>query len=332
MHFDQSTRRELITLLGSAAVVWSPAALGQQRPMPVVGFLHSASPGPFARAVDAFHQGLKETGYIEGRNVIVEYRWAESQYERLPELAADLVHRQVSVIAAIATNGPVRAAKAATTSIPIVFVTGGDPVLAGIVESLNRPGGNITGVTWVATALVAKQLELLRASTRNPVLIGALVNPSHSDHDVQLRELQEAGAAVGNNIYIVQAVTAPEIETAFASLIQKHADAVMVANDPFFISAREQIVALAARYKLPTMYFTREFTEAGGLMSYGASLVDAARLGGVYAGKILHGAKPADLPVMQSVRFEFVINVRTAKDLSLEIPPTMLALADEVIE
>jgi ABC-type uncharacterized transport system substrate-binding protein len=326
------TRREFITLLGGAVAAWPVAAHAQQAAMPVVGFLHSASPGPFAHAVDAFRQGLKETGFIEGRNVAIEYRWAEGQYERLPRLAHDLVRSQVSVIAAIATNGPAQAAKAATTSIPIVFVTGDDPVSGGIVESLSRPAGNITGVTWVATALVPKQLELLRGSTRNPVVIGALVNPSHSDHSVQLRELQEAGAAAGKNIYVVQAVTASEIEMAFASLVQNRADALMVANDPFFISAREQIVALAARYKLPAMYFTREFTEAGGLMSYGASLIDAARLDGVYAGKILHGAKPADLPVMQSVKFEFLINLKTAKDLGLEIPPTMLALTDEVIE
>jgi putative tryptophan/tyrosine transport system substrate-binding protein len=330
-----TTRREFIALVGGGGLLLAvkvKRARGQQPAMPVVGFLHSASPGPFARAVDAFRQGLNETGYIEGRNVAVEYRWAEGQYERLPGLAADLVRRQVSVIVAVATNGPARAAKAATASIPIVFVTGGDPVSGGIVSSFNRPAGNITGVTWVATALVPKQLDLLRGSTRNPALIGALVNPSHSDHDVQLRELQEAGAAVGKNIYIVQAATALDIDMAFASLVQKGAEALIVANDPFFISCRDQIVALAARYRIPAMYFTREFTEAGGLMSYGASLIDAARQGGIYAGKILHGAKPADLPVMQSVKFEFVINLKTAKDLSLEIPPTMLALADEVIE
>jgi putative tryptophan/tyrosine transport system substrate-binding protein len=325
-------RREFMTLLAGATATWPLAARAQQPAMPVVGFLHSASPAPFARAVDAFRKGLSETGYIEGRNLAVEYRWAEGQYNRLPALAADLVRWQVSVIVAVATNGPAQAAKAATTSIPIVFVTGGDPVSGGLVASLNRPGGNITGVSWVATALVPKQLDLLRGSTRNPAVIGALVNPSHSDHDLHLRELQEGGAAIGKEINIVQAATEPEIDIAFASLVQKGADALLVANDPFFISSRDQIVALAARYRIPAMYFTREFTEAGGLMSYGASLVDAARQGGVYAGKILHGEKPADLPVMQSVKFEFVINLRAAKVLGLEIPPTMLALADEVIE
>jgi ABC-type uncharacterized transport system substrate-binding protein len=321
-------RREFIALLGGVAA-WPLAARAQQPAMPVVGFLHSASPAPFARAVETFRKGLSETGYIEGRNVAVEYRWAEGQYNRLPALAADLVRRQVSVIVAVATNGPAQAAKAATASIPIVFVTGGDPVSGGLVASLNRPGGNITGVSWVATALVPKQLDLLRGSTRNPALIGALVNPSHSDHDLHLHELQEGGAAIGKEINIVQAATEPEIDIAFASLVQKGADALLVANDPFFISSRDQIVALAARYRIPAMYFTREFTEAGG---YGASLVDAARQGGVYVGKILHGEKPADLPVMQSVKFEFVINLRAAKVLGLEIPPTMLALADEVIE
>jgi putative ABC transport system substrate-binding protein len=321
-------RRDFITLLGGAAA-WPFAARAQQAATPVIGFLHSASPGPFAGAVKAFRRGLNENGYVEGRNVAIEYRWAEGQYDRLPVLAADLVRRQVSVIAAIATNGPAQAAKAATASIPIVFVTGGDPVSAGLVASLNRPGGNITGVSWVATALIPKQLELLRGSTRNPALIGALVNPSHSDHAVHLRELEEGG---GKDINIVQAATVPEIDLAFVSLVQKGTDALIVPNDPFFISCRDQIVTLAANHRIPAMYFTREFTEAGGLLSYGASLVDAARQGGVYAGKVLHGERPADLPVMQSVKFEFIINLKAAKNLGLEIPPTVLALADEVTE
>ena len=325
-------RREFIAALGGAAVAGPLAARAQQAAIPVVGFLHSGSPGPFARAVEGFHGGLNETGYLEGRNVAIEYRWADGQYDRLPALAADLIRRRVSVIVAIATNGPAQAAKAATTSIPIVFVTGGDPVSGGLVASLNRPAGNITGISWVATALVPKQLELLRGSTRNPALIGALVNPSHSDHDLHLRELNEGGASIGKEINIFQAATVPDIDMAFASLYQKRADALIVVNDPFFISCRDQIVALAARYQIPGMYFTREFTEAGGLLSYGANLVDAARQGGVYAGKILHGEKPADLPVMQSVKFEFVINLKAAKSLGLEIPPTVLALADEVIE
>ena len=324
-------RRQFITLLGGAAA-WPLAARAQQPPMPMIGFLHSASPGPFASAVDAFRRGLSETGYTEGRNVAIEYRWAEGKYDRLPVLAADLVGHRVSVIVAMAGNGPAQAAKAATATIPIVFVSGGDPVSGGLVASLNRPGGNVTGVSWIATALVPKQLELLRGSTRNPMLIGALVNPSYPDHDLQLRELREGGAAIGRKINIVRAATTADIDTAFGSLVQMSADALIVANDPFFVNRRGQIVTLAAGHRIPAMYFSREFTEAGGLLSYGADLIDAARQGGVYAGKILHGEKPSDLPVMQSIKFEFVINLKTAKALNLEIPPTMLALADEVVE
>jgi putative ABC transport system substrate-binding protein len=325
-------RRDFIRLLGSVAAAWSLAARAQQRATPVIGFLHSASPGPFASAVEAFRRGLSETGYVESQNVAIEYRWAEGQYDRLPALAADLVGRQVSVIVAVAGNAPALAAKAATTSIPIVFVSGGDPVSAGLVASLNRPGGNVTGVSWIATALVPKQLELLQRSVGNPAVIGALVNPSYPDHDLQLRELQKGADSIGQRIKIVQAATAHDIEMAFASLVQESAKALIVVNDPFFVNRRDQIVALAAKHRVPTMYFSREFAAAGGLLSYGASLVEATHQGGIYAGKILRGEKAADLPVMQSTKFEFVVNLKTAKILSLEIPPTMLALADEVIE
>jgi putative ABC transport system substrate-binding protein len=325
-------RRDFITLIGGAATAWPLAARAQQRAIPLIGFLHSASPGPFATAVDGFRQGLSETGFIEGQNVAIEYRWAEGQYDRLPALAADLVGRQVSVIVAVAGNAPALAAKAATTSIPIVFVSGGDPVSGGLVASLNRPGGNVTGVSWVATALVLKQLELLHRSVGNPALIGALVNPSYPDHGVQLGELREGANAINQEINIVQAATAHDIDMAFVSLVQKGANALIVVNDPFFVSRRDQIVALAARHRMPAMYFSREFAAAGGLLSYGASLVDAARQGGIYTGKILKGEKPTDLPVMQSTKFEFVINLKTAKNLDLEIPPTVLATADEVIE
>jgi putative ABC transport system substrate-binding protein len=324
-------RRKFIALIGGAAAAW-PLAARAQEAMPVIGFLHSASPGPFARAVEAFRQGLSETGYVEGQNVAIEYRWAEGHYDRLPALAADLVGRQVSVIVAVAGNAPALAAKAATTSIPIVFVSGGDPVSGGLVASLNRPGGNVTGVSWVATALVLKQLELLHRSVGNPALIGALVNPSYPDHGVQLGELREGANAINQEINIVQAATAHDIDMAFVSLVQKGANALIVVNDPFFVSRRDQIVALAARHRMPAMYFSREFAAAGGLLSYGASLVDAARQGGIYTGKILKGEKPTDLPVMQSTKFEFVINLKTAKNLDLEIPPTVLATADEVIE
>src|SRR6516225_10432570 len=236
-------RRAFIALLGGAAAVWPFVVRAQQTAMPVVGFLHSASPGPFASAVVAFRQGLSETGFTEGQNVAIEYRWAEGQYDRLPALAADLIRRLVTVIAAIAGNAPAQAAKAATTSIPIVFVSGGDPLSAGLIASLNRPGGNVTGVSWIATVLVTKQLELLRRLARNPAVIGALVNPSYPDHDFQARELQEAGAALGQKINVVWAATEHDIDTAVVSLVQQGAAALMVANDPFFVSRRDQIVA-----------------------------------------------------------------------------------------
>jgi ABC-type uncharacterized transport system substrate-binding protein len=324
-------RRDFLTLVGGIAAGWPLAARAQQT-MPVIGFLHSASPKGFAKAVDAFRQGLDETGYVEGQNVAIEYRWAEGHYDRLPAFAADLVGRRVSVIVAVAGNAPAKAAKAATTSIPIVFVSGGDPVTAGIVASLSRPGGNITGVSWVATVLVPKQPELLRRSVGNPALIGVLMNPTYPDHDLQLKELQEAADAINQKIQIVQATNADDIDAAFLSLAQMGANALFVANDPFFGDRRDQIIGLAAKHRIPAMYFSREFAAAGGLLSYGASFVEATRQGGVYAGKILKGDKPADLPVMQSTKFEFLINLKAVKALGLEIPPTVLALADEAIE
>lgn len=325
--------RRRVFIAGLAGAAGLPLAARAQQPgIPVIGFLHSASPGPFASAVDAFRRGLRETGYIEGRNVVIEYRWAEGRYDRLPAFAADLISRHVAVIVAVAGSAPAQAAKAATASIPIVFVSGGDPVSAGLVESLNRPGANVTGVSWVATALVPKQLELLRRLVPDTAVIGALVNPNYADHDLQLRELQDAGDAIGQKIDIVRAATAQNIDTAFISLVQQGAGALIVANDPFFVSRRDQLVALAARHRIAAMYFSREFTAAGGLLSYGASLVEATRQGGIYAGKILKGAKPADLPVTQPTKFDLVINIKTAKVLGLTVPPTLLAIADEVIE
>jgi len=268
----------------------------------------------------------------EGQNVQIEYRWAEGQYDQLPGLAADLVARHVSVIFAASGNPPAQAAKNATDTIPIVFVSGGDPVAGGLVASLNRPGRNVTGVSWVATALTSKRLELLRRLAINPATIGALVNPAYEDADLQLHELEEAGTAIGQAIKIVRASTAQELDTTFPSLVQQGIAALMIANDPFFASRRDQIVGLAAQYAIPTIYFLREFAAAGGLMSYGASLSEANRQGGVYVGKVLDGAKPADLPVWRPTKFELVINLKTAKALGLTIPPTVLATADEVIE
>ena len=268
----------------------------------------------------------------EGQNVQIEYRWAEGQYDQLPGLAADLVARHVSVIFAAGGNPPAQAAKNATDTIPIVFVSGGDPVAGGLVASLNRPGRNVTGVSWVATALTSKRLELLRRLAINPATIGALVNPAYEDADLQLHELEEAGTAIGQAIKIVRASTAQELDTTFPSLVQQGIAALMIANDPFFASRRDQIVGLAAQYAIPTIYFLREFAAAGGLMSYGASLSEANRQGGVYVGKVLDGAKPADLPVWRPTKFELVINLKTAKALGLTIPPTVLATADEVIE
>jgi putative tryptophan/tyrosine transport system substrate-binding protein len=324
-------RREFITLLGGTAA-WPLTARAQQPATPVIGFLNVASADSYRTVLEMFRAGLNETGYVEGRNVLIEYRWAEGHYDRLPALAANLVARQVAVIAALGGNAPAQAAKAATTQIPIVFVSGGDPVSGGLVASFNRPGGNVTGVVWNATILVPKRLELLRGLAGNPGVIGALVNPGYPDHDLQLRELKEAAATIRQEIIIAHAATAHDIDTAFASLVQKGAGALIVANDPFFFGLRDQIVALAARHALPAIYFVRDFAMAGGLISYSASLADATRQGGIYTGQVLKGTKPTDLPVWQPTKFELVINLKTARALGLEIPPTLLALADEVIE
>jgi putative tryptophan/tyrosine transport system substrate-binding protein len=325
-------RREFIWLFGGAAVLWPLAVHAQQRPMPVIGFLNVASPGPLRQQIAAFREGLKKSGYVEGQNVAVEYRWAEGQYERLPELAADLVRQQVSVIF-VGGGAPAElAVKAATTTIPIVFSTGGDPVRSGLVASLNQPSGNITGVYHFATGLEAKRLGLLHEMLPKATPIAVLINPNYADAENQLRDVQEAAARLGVQLVVVRANAESDFNAAFSTVVQQRSGALLVCASPFFNNKREQLVVLAARHALPTIYEWRDFAAAGGLMSYGTSLADAYRQAGVYAGLILKGAKPADLPIVQATRFEFVINLSTAKALRIEVPPTLSARADEVIE
>jgi putative ABC transport system substrate-binding protein len=295
----------------------------------VIGFLHFASPGPFAYQVTAFQQGLSEIGYVERQNVAIEYRWAEGRYDRLPGLAADLVGRRVDVIVAV---GPpsARAAKNATSTIPIVFVTGTDPVADGLVGSLARPGGNLTGFSLIAVDLTPKRLELLSELVPQARVIALLVNPNNANS--WIGDVQEAARAKGVQLQILKAGTESEIDAAFATLVNLHADALVVGDDAFFTSRREQLVALAARYAVPTIERWREFAASGGLISYGPSLTAVFRQTGIYAGKVLKGGKPADLPVVQPTKYELTINLKTAKALGLDVPPTLLARADEVIE
>jgi putative ABC transport system substrate-binding protein len=326
-------RREFVTLLGCAVAAWPLAARAQQAALPVIGYLEIRSPDTQADRLRAFRQGLKDTGYVEGENVRIEYRWAENQVDRLPMLAAELVRQRVNVIATTGGERVALAAKAATTTIPIVFGVSQDPVPFGLVASHNRPGGNATGVNFLVTELGSKQIELLHELVPAAARVGLLVNPkSPGGTERAMRDVTGAASAIGLQIDVVQASDSREIESVFGTLVHNKADALLVGPDAFLVSRRLQLAILAARHALPAVYNVREYAEAGGLMSYGTDVRDAYRQIGVYVGRILKGAKPADLPVVQSSKFELVINLPTARALGLEVPPTLLARADEVIE
>ena len=326
-------RREVITLLGGAAAVWPLAARAQQPAMPVIGFIHAGSPTSSGSHIASFRQGLNEMGYVEGRNITIEYRWAEGRPDRYPELAADLIRRKVNVIATGANTPASRAAKAATSTIPIVFGVGDDPVKLGLVASLAQPGGNATGINFFIAELAAKRLGLLREIAPGAARVAVLVNPANATTAKStVKDAEAAAPALGMQIQIFHAGTIHEIDATFASHVRQRFDAVFVGPDPFFNTRRVQLAIATARHAIPTIFAQRDYAEAGGLMSYGANVADAYRQVGVYTGRILKGEKPADLPVVQSTKFELVINAQTARTLGLTIPPSLLAIADEVIE
>jgi putative tryptophan/tyrosine transport system substrate-binding protein len=331
MHLDQLKRREFITLLGGAAVAWPLAARAQQTAMPVIGYLNSGSPESDTPRLTGLRRGLNESGYVEGRNLVIEYRWAGNQADRLPALAADLVQLRVAVIVAAGPPSTF-AAKAATTSIPIVFGVGADPVQLGLVASLNRPGGNLTGFNAYSAEFGAKGLALLHELLPSAATIGFLANPNNPISELTTRDVVAAAPVIGLKVQILKASTDLEIDAAFVSLVQARTGALLVGGDAFFHNRIEHIVGLAARHAIPTMYLVREFVVAGGLISYGTSLIEEYRQVGLYTGRTLKGEKPADLPVMQATKLELVINLKTAKALGLQIPDRLLALADEVIE
>jgi putative tryptophan/tyrosine transport system substrate-binding protein len=333
MRSNHLQRREFISLLGGAAAAWPLATRGQQPAMPVIGFLNAGSAAPFAQCVAGFRQGLSDTGYVEGHNVAIDFRWSEGQYDRLPTLASDLVQRGVAII--VVSGGAVSAfaAKAATSTIPILFVIGDDPVKTGLVPSLNRPGGNITGMTLFISTLMAKRFELLsEIMPTSSAAIALLVNPKNPNAEADTKEMEIAARTSGRELRVFSASTESEIDSAVTTIRDQRIGAFLLGTDPFFYSRRDKFVTLTAHFGVPAIYFVREFPAAGGLMSYGPSFVNEWRQAGLYAGRILKGAKPSDLPVLQPTKFELVINLKTAKALGLTVPPTLLAVADEVIE
>ena len=325
-------RREFITLLGGAAIAWPLAARAQRSAMPVIGFLHSSSPEPNAAFVAAFRKGLSEAGFVEDQNVAIEFRWAAGKVDQLPDLAADLIRRQVAVIATPASTPAALAGKAATTTIPIVFATGGDPVALGLVRSLNRPGGNATGISFQTVELLGKQLEMLRDVAPQSRRFAALVDPHYEYADAIVTSLRAGAGSLGVPIEILRATTVGEIDASFANLAQKPGSALLISSSPFFTGRRTQLATLAARYTIPAIYGVREFAENGGLMSYGPDFANIYQQAGIYTGRILKGEKPADLPVQRPTKFELVINLTTARAIGITVPDKLLALADEVIE